>query len=108
MCPVCQLSYELVTNSSTPSQISQLVGSQTSIQATIIFSMLPTFNFQAFWQKRGDNNTNSADEIICNYNTGNTPLKHKKNPQTNKHPNPKLTTPTDLAYIEHLLKIPNS
>jgi 2-C-methyl-D-erythritol 4-phosphate cytidylyltransferase len=26
----------------------------------------------------------------------------------NKHPNPKLTTPTDLAYIEHLLKIPNS
>ncbi len=26
----------------------------------------------------------------------------------NKHPNPKLTTPTDLTYIEHLLKIPNS
>ena len=26
----------------------------------------------------------------------------------NKRPNPKLTTPTDLAYIEHLLKIPNS
>jgi 2-C-methyl-D-erythritol 4-phosphate cytidylyltransferase len=25
----------------------------------------------------------------------------------NKHPNPKLTTPTDLAYIEHLLKTPN-
>jgi 2-C-methyl-D-erythritol 4-phosphate cytidylyltransferase len=25
----------------------------------------------------------------------------------NKNPNPKLTTPTDLAYIEHLLKIPN-
>ena len=25
----------------------------------------------------------------------------------NKHPNPKLTTPIDLAYIEHLLKIPN-
>jgi 2-C-methyl-D-erythritol 4-phosphate cytidylyltransferase len=26
----------------------------------------------------------------------------------NKRPNPKLTTPTDLSYIEHLLKIPNS
>ena len=26
----------------------------------------------------------------------------------NKRPNPKLTTPTDLTYIEHLLKIPNS
>ena len=26
----------------------------------------------------------------------------------NKSPNPKLTTPTDLTYIEHLLKIPNS
>lgn len=25
----------------------------------------------------------------------------------NKHPNPKLTTPIDLAYIEHLLKTPN-
>ena len=25
----------------------------------------------------------------------------------NKHPNPKLTTLTDLAYIEHLLKTPN-
>jgi 2-C-methyl-D-erythritol 4-phosphate cytidylyltransferase len=26
----------------------------------------------------------------------------------NKRPNPKLTTPIDLSYIEHLLKIPNS
>ena len=26
----------------------------------------------------------------------------------NKRSNPKLTTPTDLSYIEHLLKIPNS
>ena len=26
----------------------------------------------------------------------------------NKRPNPKLTTPSDLSYIEHLLKIPNS
>jgi 2-C-methyl-D-erythritol 4-phosphate cytidylyltransferase len=26
----------------------------------------------------------------------------------NKNPNPKLTSPTDLAYIEHLLKSPNS
>ena len=25
----------------------------------------------------------------------------------NKHPNPKLTAPSDLAYIEHLLKTPN-
>ena len=25
----------------------------------------------------------------------------------NKRPNPKLTTPSDLSYIEHLLKIPN-
>ena len=25
----------------------------------------------------------------------------------NNHPNPKLTTPIDLAYIEHLLKTPN-
>ena len=25
----------------------------------------------------------------------------------NNHPNPKLTTPADLAYIEHLLKTPN-
>ena len=26
----------------------------------------------------------------------------------NERPNPKLTTPSDLSYIEHLLKIPNS